>query len=461
MLDYIFDKLTLGKMTDKKKYLGDSHIGHFQYEVVSDAEKGKKKNPAVLSTLQGYATLSGDKNNKNKHYYPGRSKNGVQDSFWDKVLGDNASIQSKLKTKTFFGSSRHPGEGENPVPEFGDQKVPISHAIRDFKIDDKGVWVELDILNTPAGREIQTYVDYGSDIGISTRAFGEIDMDDDGFKTPKLDSYFFITWDLVSVPAFDETRMRAMSDSLAFDVSLISDSNDIKKFKEGLKSLPQAEQKTICDYAGLEYEAPVCEKDKALDSALDEISNLKDQIKSLTDSKEEPRQSQALLDSEKKMKDMRKSFNDKVWGMAEQINTLKQEKNSALDQISELEIEKEKLSDNLVSKQIESDELEKELKISEENINSLEEELEEKENIIKTLKDELSRTKESNDKMVEKLNRRKVTVTRIEDKSSTTVVTQPTETLIKPTTNSEKTETKVNDSDDFSGMTELFKLRNK
>lgn len=346
----------------KNKNLTDNRI--FEFEIVDKAKAAK--NGSVLATLQGYATLSDDKTNRNKHFYP--------KGFWDKVLKDNASIQERLDTKTFFGSSRHPGKGQNPVPEFGDQDVPISHAIREFKVDDKGVYVKLDVLDTPAGREVKTFIDYGSKLGISTRAYGEVDEDSKtGFRTPKLDSYHFITWDLVSFPAFSETRMSAIADSWNVEVGDISADMSKEAFQDGLKKLPRHEAKAICDYSGLAFdeiypEEASSETERALEQAMDKIIDLEKKLESASDGaavkavKKEAstkiRKMKSEFDTERKQWKQEKSeletkfpgydqmvtkLKRSIKFLKDKIFTLKSEKIALLDKVTDL---KNMLADN-------------------------------------------------------------------------------------------------------------------
>lgn len=229
----------------KVKPIETLHIFDFK------SETDKTKIPAgCIAVLDGYATLSGNKDNKNKHFYPGRTKPGTADSFWDSVLIGDKSIEEKLATKTFFGSFKHPDKDESPIPEFGS----ISHNVRSFRIDDKGVFVTLDVFDTAQGRELKPLLDYGSKLGISTRAYGEVEMDKEGFKVPIKDKYHFVTWDLVSLPAFSETRMNKISDEFEIDI----DNNMLKaetkdEFLEHAKKLQKSDAKVLCDYMGIDF----------------------------------------------------------------------------------------------------------------------------------------------------------------------------------------------------------------
>ena len=126
--------------------------------------------PGVIAQIEGYATFTG-KVNRNNRFYP--------DGFWEKVLAD-PEIQEMLDTKTFYGAAKHPGAMDSPYVD----PPTVSHAISSYKVDSKGVYVYIDVLDTPMGRAIKPMIDYKSKIGISTRAFGEQKEDSQGRLVP-------------------------------------------------------------------------------------------------------------------------------------------------------------------------------------------------------------------------------------------------------------------------------------
>lgn len=255
----------------------------FDFKVVKDKEQVP---PGCIAVLEGYATLSDDRSNKNKHFYP--------KGFWDSVLNGNESIKEKMDAKAFFGSFKHPGQMDSPIPDYGN----ISHNIRNFKVDDKGVFVTLDVFDTEQGRELKPLLDYGSKLGISTRAYGEVEMDDQGFKVPVKDKYLFVTWDLVSLPAFNKTRMNKVSDSVEIEIDedLIK-SGSKEQFLDGVKKMNEHDAKMLCDYMGYDFSEIAdafkdngsgsgsgsntpekTDPEQALDQALDLIKKLEDEI---------------------------------------------------------------------------------------------------------------------------------------------------------------------------------------
>lgn len=226
--------------------------------------------PGCLAVLKGYATLSDDKTNKNKHFYP--------KGFWKSILEGNEAIQEKIATKTFFGSFRHPEKGESPIPDFENS----SHNIRDFHIDDKGVFVTLDVFDNEQGRALKPLLDYGSKLGISTRAYGDVAINDEGYKVPVKGKYLFVTWDLVSYPAFSETRMTQVSDSATIELDEgIFNAKSKDEILKSVKSLSRSDAENICLYMGYDFDVIAdsfseekLDSEEALDQALDVIKRL-------------------------------------------------------------------------------------------------------------------------------------------------------------------------------------------
>lgn len=244
---------------------------------IFDYKKVEKKNKpkAVLRSIEGYATyhstkVSSDNENRNKHFY--------KDGFWKDVI-DTPRTQELLDTKTFFGSSRHPRQKEeSPLPEFEN----VSHAISNYRIDDVGVFVEVDILDTPTGRILDTMVDYGSEIGISTRAYGDLTVDSAGNKIPDPKNYFFVTWDFVTFPAFSDARMKVVNDSMDFisddgedfNIEEIIKKNTPQALLDHVKGLPKEERMPFCDWLGIEEEEETTDEENKttiLDEALSKV----------------------------------------------------------------------------------------------------------------------------------------------------------------------------------------------
>ena len=118
----------------------------------------------------------------------------------------------------------------------------VSHAINDMWIENDGLWGTIDILPTPQGQIINSLIDYGSEIGISSRGSGsvvgnEVDPDD----------YTFVTFDIVMRPSVQAARLDLrMVESENINVDevkgilneysiSVKDNKKVSKLDEGIK----------------------------------------------------------------------------------------------------------------------------------------------------------------------------------------------------------------------------------
>lgn len=120
---------------------------------------------------------------------------------WKKVEA-SSDFKEGMQTLTIFGEADHPLDRlETSIKE-------IAICLRKFEIqEDKGiVWCSFDILDTPNGRIVKELLDYGSKLGVSSRGSGEEIIGPDGQTIIDPDSYIFICFDVVIMPAVIEAR---------------------------------------------------------------------------------------------------------------------------------------------------------------------------------------------------------------------------------------------------------------
>ena len=88
-------------------------------------------------------------------------------------------------------------------------------VMREMHMDDNGdVYATFDLLDTPVGKVVKTFIDAGVQFGISIRGAGDVSQD--GTVDP--DSFVFRGYDLVTFPAYDDaipkyTDVAAATDS--------------------------------------------------------------------------------------------------------------------------------------------------------------------------------------------------------------------------------------------------------
>lgn len=161
-----------------KQTLNESHTSS-QFKII------KEKPGNVLKRIQ--MKLSDWKPNRNGRIYPRE--------LWQNVI-DSDYVKEAINTHTLFGESSHPEE------RLEVDLANISHAINDMWMESDGLYGTIDILPTPQGQIISSLIDYGSEIGISSRGSGsvvgnEVDPDD----------YTFVTFDMVMRPSVAAARL--------------------------------------------------------------------------------------------------------------------------------------------------------------------------------------------------------------------------------------------------------------
>ena len=195
-----------------KSILTESHSSS-QFRVI------KEKPANVLKRIQ--MKLSDWKPNRNGRVYPRE--------LWENVVNSDY-VEEAINTHTLFGESSHP-ESRLEV-----DLANVSHAINDMWIENDGVYGTIDILPTPQGQIINSLIDYGSEIGISSRGSGsvngnEVDPDD----------YTFVTFDIVMRPSVEAARLdlrMVESENINVDEvkSILNEYQEVNRNKSSISS---------------------------------------------------------------------------------------------------------------------------------------------------------------------------------------------------------------------------------
>lgn len=152
----------------------------------------------VLCTLEGQIGVY-DEENFNKRSYP--------KALWENVIR-NASVQEKLANRSLWGEADHPATLESSMTR-------VSHCMRRIWLDEatNRVMGRLDVLDTPAGRIVNTLARYGT-VGISSRGSGELKMTE-GKSIVDPDTYEYITHDIVVDPACAGSYPKLVMEAIA------------------------------------------------------------------------------------------------------------------------------------------------------------------------------------------------------------------------------------------------------
>ena len=171
----------------------------------------KPKN--VLKRIQG--VLSDFKSNRNGRIYPRE--------LWENVLNSDY-VKEMIESHGLVGELDHPEERL----EISLQNV--SHVINDMWIEGDQVVGTIDILPTPSGKIVSELLDYGTDIGISSRGAGSV-----GPNNVVDPDYQFVTFDFVARPSCEAARLNMIVESVQPEIDNNSD-DKVKNILEGYKT---------------------------------------------------------------------------------------------------------------------------------------------------------------------------------------------------------------------------------
>lgn len=170
----------------------------FEYKKLSPEEQKRR---GILGRLVGVMADSVNATRNGRKYSA---------KLWQKVFEDPI-MKEKIENRVCFGEACHPMDGREEVDP---EKVAICLA-EIPKMNTKGQLIGIfDILDTPCGRILKTMLDYGANIGVSSRGSGDVELDFNGEEYVNPDSYDCICWDAVFVPAVKEARLQYVTESL-------------------------------------------------------------------------------------------------------------------------------------------------------------------------------------------------------------------------------------------------------
>ena len=187
--------------------------------ILTESTKSKFKvlehKPAnVLKRIQG--VLSDFKSNRNGRKYPRE--------LWQNVLNSDY-------VKEMIESHGLVGELDHPETRLEISLQNVSHVINDMWIEGDQVLGTIDILPTPSGKIVSELLDYGTDIGISSRGAGTVLADD----TVDPSDYQFVTFDFVARPSCEAARLNMIVEGVQTEIDNNSD-DKVKSIIEGYKT---------------------------------------------------------------------------------------------------------------------------------------------------------------------------------------------------------------------------------
>lgn len=235
-------------------------------EQINSSFKILKDKPAnVLKRIKG--VVSDNKSNRNGRIYPIELWKNVVNSDYVKEMIDNHSLF---------------GEADHPETRLEISLQNVSHAINDLWIDGDKVMAIIDILPTPMGKILSELLDYGTNLGISSRGAGTVLSD----NTVDPDDYQFVTFDFVARPSCEAARLNTILESATIEAKNTKDdeiNNLLESYKSGLKESDGAldideVRKTLSDEDAEGLDLVLDDLYKKVDFEKDSLSTIEDLV---------------------------------------------------------------------------------------------------------------------------------------------------------------------------------------
>lgn len=224
---------------------------------ISEADSGSAGNHA-LAKVKGVFFVP-DGTSRNKRFYP--------KSLWEKTLS-RKEVQEKISAKRMLGTIGH----DQVINDTAILEGKVSHIVTKLYIDEKGQGMgEAEILDTPAGRALNTLLKAGSKLFVSSRAMGGFKGERNGLPVVDEDSYGLQTFDFVIDPGFLEANptLKESIESVFDDNNEIVNNKTTEETGEGNMS-----DKELANY--ITEQNATFKKD--LESALSENEKLKSEL---------------------------------------------------------------------------------------------------------------------------------------------------------------------------------------
>ena len=308
----------------------------FQPEIsfVVEEASGEVDGKHILAKVRGQFFVP-EGVSRNKRYYPR--------SLWERVIG---KVRDKLQNRVMFGTIGH----EQNIGDTALLEGKVSHVVTDLYIDDKGRGIgEALILNTPAGRILNTLLRAGSKLFVSSRAEGKYSGTKNGVPVVDENSYDLKGFDFVVEPGFLQAQPQLV-ESLEKDISycfegLKGTSSDggvdmdllEAKVKENLK-LQEELNKALEELEEYKKKASVLEaKEKELKEKLEEATRELEELKGLKAELEKYRQIGSVDEIDEALDKAKRALEEyKELGSPSEIEEALDEAISMLSQYKEL-----------------------------------------------------------------------------------------------------------------------------
>lgn len=240
--------------------------------------EGRQLKQGVLRTVGGTFSVCEEvskTDNRNGRLYSRRLLE-------NRIVG-SPYTREMLEARTLFGEPGHPRDRMDI--DIGN----VSHVITELRMEPNGnVWGSADVLDTPAGRILQTLFECGSKIGISSRGAGRTTREGGRDRVDE-ESYQFVTYDAVLNPGFGSARLGTITESAQIQTGF---AQLLEHYSQGLAhrnlgelALSRSTLNTLYEATGSQDLLPIMESvDAALAGTASsrELLEARDEIRRLT-----------------------------------------------------------------------------------------------------------------------------------------------------------------------------------
>ena len=203
---------------------------------------------------------------------------------WKNVFSNDLVLES-IRTKTAFGELDHPEDRFEVLSKLA------CVVMTDFNINEEEGVVEggFDILDTPQGKILKSLLDYGCQMGVSSRGTGDIIQTENGEEVDP-DTYEFACFDVVSTPAVAKARQtytesikqdrkkKALTESIKSEINNCNSEIELNAIQNTIKNakVPNLHSLNECiedRKSSLTKEGKTISKSNDLDNAVKSKSN--------------------------------------------------------------------------------------------------------------------------------------------------------------------------------------------
>ena len=145
-----------------------------------------------------------------------RNKRFYSKSLWEKCLS-RPDVQSKLSEKRMFGTIGH----DEPIDDKALRDGKLSHIMTKLAVEENGIpgYGECLIVNSPAGRVLNSFLRAGAKLFTSSRALGKFNGTEEGVPKVDEETYELQTFDFVLDPGFLQANPKLAESFQKFEES--------------------------------------------------------------------------------------------------------------------------------------------------------------------------------------------------------------------------------------------------